>query len=240
MPKKFYYYAVRYAHAKRGYDRLLNYNIKTDQADLTDEQASEIAQKAYHIPEKDIREYTLRSVTRIQTSDKSTDHRGYMADSVLTIRNHETWTSHDAGQPIDYIYYSMPDTTQVPVTIVRTSQNNPDEQPYTDVVHVPACRMHSDPDVAKQRITELLRQIMEDFTERITTILEQDEALSIDYKVAASTIWPKGVPNKLRSICWNDLFSLPDGFLKRYNVGIEPIDTTLTLHVDSDEPMFEE
>lgn len=132
----------------------------------------------------------------------------------------------------NYIYYRRPGQT-TEITIIRTSDEG---EPYTDVVRVPACVAENDTDGSRTR--ELFKQIMLEFAEETTPV---DHLTPQHFMDARKNIWSDAKDNELPDVSmttWNDVFKIPEDFLKRYHVSIEPIDNVLTMQLDMDEEMF--
>lgn len=102
-------------------------------------------------------------------------------------------------------FYCEPDHT-VKITITRESMNNNHEPTYTDIVSIPARVFNKSCDG--------------------TDIRAFFKFICIQYAEATSN--PKRVHR------WNDIFCIPEDFLRRYGVDIEPVDTMLTMCVDMD------
>lgn len=132
----------------------------------------------------------------------------------------------------NYMYYRRPGQT-TPITIIRTSDEG---EPYTDVVRVPACVAENDTNGTRAR--ELFKQIMLEFAEETTPV---DHLTPQHFMDARRNIWSDAKDNELPDVSmttWNDVFKLPEDFLKRYHVSIKPIDNALTMELNMDEGMF--
>ena len=106
-----------------------------------------------------------------------------------------------------YAYFIQPTLgNTVPVTLVRKDRDG-DNPTYTDVLRVPYAVVERDCDGKATK--ELLAQIAEEFC--------KTEEGRIAY--------PDGM-------FWNDVVNIPDKFLNRYGVAIEPVDTFAIIEVD--------
>lgn len=131
-----------------------------------------------------------------------------------------------------YVYYRKPGQTTA-ITVIRTSDEG---EPYTDVVRIPACVAENDTNGSRTR--ELFKQIMLEFAEETTPV---DHLTPLHFMDARKNIWSDAKDNELPDVgmtTWNDVFKIPEDFLKRYHVSIEPIDNVLTMELDMDEEMF--
>lgn len=130
-----------------------------------------------------------------------------------------------------YVYYRKPGQTTA-VTVIRTSDEG---ESYADVVRVPACVAEGDDGT---RVKALFMQIMLDFAAETTPVTHLTPE---SFMEARKSIWFGVKDNEMPDVSttlWNDVFKLPEDFLARYHVSIQPVDNQLTLEFDMDEEML--
>lgn len=112
----------------------------------------------------------------------------------------------------------MKDNTQISISLIRESQNS-GEQPLVDVINVPASLQGGCQEATLQNVMALMQRISTDFAQtelgRLTTRGGTEPMLPADF------------------------LSIPAEFLHRYNVSVQPVDTSMSMTIDMDEELAE-
>ena len=115
-------------------------------------------------------------------------------------------------------YYVKPEGC-VKTTVVRYDGNGEQKAPYVDIVKIPSNVYNRTCDETAP--LDLLRQIAMDFCEQ-------------NGPETVRAVFPEGI----KAADWNRFFAIPDGFLAKYGVAVEPVDNALTVALDMNGPIL--